>query len=133
MSAPDTVAVELIYADALELLRDNGANRLHPDSKILLAAVLFADEEGVANLNAGALAHWCKLPGRKRGSDRHVQQRIDVLVDVGVLAPGSTTTELRSMINRAAEQKPKRARGQRGRRGGKSTTATVTTETEVAA
>lgn len=129
MSAHGTVTVELIYADILGLLRDNGADRPQTDIKILLATVMFADEEGVAHLNDGALAYWSRLPGRKRGSDQHVQRRIDVLIDAGVLAPGSTTTELRSMVGRAAEQKPKQTRGQRGRRGAKTTTATTATET----
>ena len=99
---PGTVHVRLIEDEVMALLKDTGANRLHPDSKILLAAVLFADNEGVAHIEGGKLSRWCANPGSQRAGRGFLQRRIAHLVKVGALAPGSTPTELRSMVGRAA-------------------------------
>lgn len=99
---PGTVHVRLIEDECLALLENTGEDRISVDSKIILATVLLADGEGIAHLERGQLAHWCGDQRFKRASNRFLQKRIDHLVTVGVLAPGSTPTELRSMVGRAA-------------------------------
>jgi hypothetical protein len=100
---PEIIPAELIRDEAFPLLRDTGAQSLRPDSKIMLAIVMLADHEGVAYLTPEALRRWCAQPGKRRASQSFVNKRIRCLIDAGVLAPGSTATELRSMIGRRAE------------------------------
>lgn len=131
MSAPSTVHLELIRHDIRELLRNTEGERAGVEVKIVLASLSSPDDEGVTRLREGDLAAWCAMPGKPPATDEFLQMRIDRLIRAGVLAPGSTPTELVSMIGRAG--RPKTARGRRGRRGGKgqATTATeTTTETE---
>lgn len=99
---PGTTHVRLIRSEALAVLKGNGDVRLHPDQIIMLAALLFADEEGIAYMNPKSIQRWCARPGQYRASERYVQRRIDAMIDAGVLAPGSTPLELRSMIGRSA-------------------------------
>ena len=99
---PGTRHIRLITAECVALLKNTGVDRLSVDTKILLAAILFADDEGIAYIQSGKLSHWCGDQRFKRASNRFLQKRIDHLVTVGVLAPGSTPTELRSMVGRAA-------------------------------
>jgi len=132
VSAPETTSVELIRHDILELLHNVEGERIGVEVKIILASLLSPDSEGVTRLREGELAAWCAMPGKGPATADFLQMRVDRLTRAGALAPGSTATELVSMIGRAAELKPKKARGQRGRRGGKSTTATGD-ETETAA
>lgn len=99
---PGTRHIRLIQDDCLAALKDRGENRLNADSKILLASVLFVDDEGVAHIEPGKLALWCGDPGHARAGRSFLKRRINHLVKAGALAPGSTPTELRSMIGRAA-------------------------------
>lgn len=99
---PGTRHVRLITDECMAVLKDRGENRLNADSKIMLATVLFADDEGVAYIEPGKLALWCGDPGNARAGRSFLKRRINHLVKAGVLAPGSTPTELRSMIGRAA-------------------------------
>jgi hypothetical protein len=99
---PDVIGVQLISEEVLELLRDQGPDCLHPDTKIVLAALMLADAEGVAVLRNRSLQRWC---GRKPGefaSRGFIRSRIDYLVRAGLLAPGSSPGELRSMVARQA-------------------------------
>lgn len=100
---PDVIPAVLIADEVREVLRYTGEGAPHPDVKILLATVLFADEEGVAKLGARRLRKWCARPGHRTASRGYVVGRIGRLIEAGVLAPGSTPTELRSMIGRRAE------------------------------
>lgn len=100
---PDTVPVELIHDDALAVLRDR-SGVLHPDTKILLASLLFSDDEGVAHVQARALGRWCALPGTSAARPEFLAQRVGVLTDGGLLAPGSTIQELRSMVGRRGDR-----------------------------
>ena len=99
---PGTRHVRLITDEVMALLKDAGRDRLTEDSKIVLASVLFADNEGVAHIEAGKLSRWCANPGFRRAGRGFLQRRIDHLVKGGALAPGSTPEELRSMVGRAA-------------------------------
>lgn len=102
---PETVPVELIYDEVLAQLRPAGGDdQIGAEAKILLAVLLFADNEGVATLKPGALRHWCGRSRRSRASTEFVARRIQHLTDAGVLAPGSTETELRSMVGRKADE-----------------------------
>lgn len=98
---PGTVHVRLIWEDSTGLLKSKGDQRLHPDQKIMLAALLFADGEGIAKMGPEQLQRYCADRGPK-ASRAFVQGRIDHLIQCGVLAPGSTLTELRSMFGRSA-------------------------------
>lgn len=96
---PNNVApVSVLHTEVLDVLRYTGPGRLHPGSKILLASMLFADNEGIAKLNENSLRRWCAEPGSTRASSGFLRRQIDFLTEAGVLAPGSTPTELRSML-----------------------------------
>lgn len=96
-----TRTVHLIEADVIALAK---SPELHPDMRLLLASVLFADGEGVSKFRKSQLQGWCASHGRRRASARFVQSRIDALIEQGVLAPGSTPTELRSMVAYGQEE-----------------------------
>lgn len=99
---PGTVHVRLIEDECLALLENTSETRLNTDAKIMLATIMLADDEGVAHLEGGQLARWCGEPGYARAGRGFLSRRITYLTKVGVLAPGSRPTELRSMVGRAA-------------------------------
>ena len=99
---PGTVHVRLIWDDCIALLRNTGEHRISVDTKILLASVLFAYNEGITRMGPRQLRRYCGDQRRKMATTEFLQGRIDNLAEVGVLAPGSTPEELRSMIGRAA-------------------------------
>lgn len=99
---PGSRHVRLILDECMDLLKDRGESRLNADAKILLAAILFADSEGVAHLEGGQLARWCGSPTYAKAGRSFLKRRIDFLIEVGLLAPGSTLVELRSMVGRSA-------------------------------
>ena len=99
---PGTVHVRLIEDECLALLENTSETRLNVDAKIMLATTMLADDEGVAHLEGGQLARWCGEPGYARAGRGFLSRRIKYLTTIGVLAPGSRPTELRSMIGRAA-------------------------------
>lgn len=90
-----TRTVNVIDAEAIALMKSDD---MHPDMRLMLASIVFADGEGVARFRKGQLQHWLARPGRRRAVAWFVQRRIDGLIEQGVLAEGSTPTELRSMI-----------------------------------
>lgn len=99
----DVFTVDLIRYEVFELLKADGESRLHPSNKILLAVILLADNEGVATLRPKQLQRWCSSrPGGVAGL-AFVRGQIAALVERGVLAPGRTELELRSMIGRRAQ------------------------------
>lgn len=99
-----TVELSVIHDDMVELIRSRGGPALGPESVIILASMLFVDEEGVATIREGSLRRWCRRPGRKESATAEfVEGQIQKLIVAGALAPGSTPTELRSMVARAAE------------------------------
>ncbi|MBK0332509.1 hypothetical protein I8D64_14000 [Brachybacterium sp. MASK1Z-5] len=100
---PDVVSCELITDEALVALRGVGQEGAHQDVKVAIASVLFADAEGVARLGDRTLARWLAGDGKTKVPMREVRQSIDRLTEGGVLAEGSTPTELYSMIGRRAE------------------------------
>lgn len=97
---PDVIHVQVLKAEVLEVLR---AGVLRPEAVLLLASVAFADEEGIARMSINSLRRWCGKPDGQRASKRFIQARIDDLIAAGVLAPGSTPEELRSMTARRTE------------------------------
>lgn len=99
---PGTVSVRLIWSEGIALLKKKGKGSLSVDSKIMLAALLFADDEGVAQMKPRQLARYCADWKNETASPAFLKRRIDALIEAGVLAPGSTPTELRSMIGRSA-------------------------------
>lgn len=99
---PGTVSVRLIWDDSVALLEKKGKGSLSVDSKIMLAALLFADDEGVAQMKPRQLARYCADWKNETASPTFLRRRIAALIEAGVLAPGSTPTELRSMIGRSA-------------------------------
>ena len=99
---PGTVHVRLIEDECLALLENTSNVRLSLDSKILLVVSMFADDEGVAYLEPGKLALWCGDQKHERAATSFLKRKIRKLIAVGLLAPGSTPEELRSMIGRAA-------------------------------
>lgn len=99
---PSVVGLQMISDETLRILRDHGEGAPHSDLRIALASLLFADGEGVAHLEEGALRRWCSIDGKRMSTVSFVERRIGVLVEAGVLAPGSTPTEMRSMIGRRA-------------------------------
>lgn len=103
IQTPDEVPVILLRDEVREVLRGQGTG-LHPDVRITLAALQYADDEGVAVLSPNALSRWCRLPGSDGTSQWFLAQRIDHLTEVGILAPGSTARELRSMIGRRGDR-----------------------------
>lgn len=94
-------AVRLIESEAISLIK---SQEVHPDIRLVLASVLFADGEGVSTYSKGQLQRWMASHGRRRASAWFVQARIDVLIEQGVLAPGSTPLELRSMVAYGQEE-----------------------------
>lgn len=107
MTISHPLHVELLHDEIVAVLRSNRENeRLHPASKIVLASILFADSEGVAHLNDNSLRRWCAEPGHQRASKPYLQRQINGLIEAGVLAPGSTPTELRSMLAHRVERVP---------------------------
>ncbi|MGP5362971.1 hypothetical protein [Brachybacterium tyrofermentans] len=99
----DIITIELIKSEALALLRPTEKARLHPATRLTLASILLADDEGVAVLKPKQAQRWCSsTPGGMAGLT-FVRGQIDELIERGVLAPGSTELELRSMIGRRAE------------------------------
>lgn len=95
-----TVGVELIHAEAMRFIKNPA---VHPDQRLVVASIRFADEEGVAHFKKGQIQQWLALPGRRRATAQFVNSRIEALIEVGALAPGSTATELRSMIAHCRE------------------------------
>ncbi|MGP9612233.1 hypothetical protein ACT3TE_03135 [Brachybacterium sp. AOP42-B2-9] len=105
-----TRTVHLIEDDMIQILKSPD---LHPDLTIALAAVLFADAEGIARMPQGQLRRWCARPGQngRKASDWFIRSRIDGLIETGVLAEGSTPTELRSMVAYGTEAESGEAGG----------------------
>ncbi|MEE1651829.1 hypothetical protein V1260_13685 [Brachybacterium sp. J144] len=92
----------LIEDEVKALLHARGNPRLGPEAVIMLAALLFADDEGVARIERGELRRWCAGDGQGRAGSHEVWEHLERLMDMGALAPGSRTTELRLMFGRAA-------------------------------
>ncbi|MGP9745963.1 hypothetical protein [Brachybacterium sp. AOP29-B2-41] len=90
-----TRTVNVIESEAVAFMK-NAA--VHPDLRIMLASIVFADSEGITVLRKGQLPAWLAQPGRRRASSGFVRARIDGLIEAGALAEGSTPTELRSMV-----------------------------------
>lgn len=98
--SPLTAGVEVIHDEVMRFIKYSNA---HPDQRILLASIRFADEEGVARFRKAQLQDWLAPPGRRRATASFVDRRIEALIEAGALAPGSTATELRSMIAHCRE------------------------------
>lgn len=99
----DILEAQIIVAEALAVLRDNGEKRLHPGVKIALASIALADDEGVATMRPKQLQRWCGRSAQERAGAAFVDRQIEALIEAGVLAPGSTALELRSMLAYRAE------------------------------
>lgn len=100
---PDTQDVVILREETLHVLRNARWQGMHTDALIVLAAILFADEEGVAELHHGSLERWCTPKSQREVSKDFLERRIGKLIAAGALAEGSTPTELRSMVSRRAD------------------------------
>ena len=100
---PDTQDVVILREETLHVLRNGRWKGVHTDALIVLAAILFADEEGVAELHDGSLARWCTPKGQRERPEGFLEGRIEKLIAAGALAEGSTPEELRSMVSRRAD------------------------------
>lgn len=100
----DTVQINVIESEVIAAMK---SGHLHPDQIIVLSSIVFADGEGIARMPKDQLRRWCALPGQRRSTTGFIRARIAGLVTAGVLAQGSTPTELRSMIAYANEEERK--------------------------
>lgn len=96
-----TRAVNVIESEAVAFMKNSA---VHPDLRIMLASIVFADSEGTTYLRKGQLQAWLAHPGHRRASSGFVRSRIDGLIEAGSLAEGSTPTELRSMVAYGQEE-----------------------------
>ncbi|MBK0330127.1 hypothetical protein I8D64_01750 [Brachybacterium sp. MASK1Z-5] len=99
---PDVVHVELITDEVMALLRAKGPEALSDDAKIILASLLFADEEGIATFGSRTVPRWLS-PGEVQLTYPECRERVLHVIAAGALAPGSRRKQLRSMIGRRAE------------------------------
>lgn len=96
-----TRPVQMIDAEVIAIIKNP---EVWSDVKLILASAHFADGEGISRFSKGQLARWLAMPGHRRAKAWFVESRIAALIEQGVLAPGSTPTELRSMVAYGQEE-----------------------------